>query len=540
MKKILQKYEALFVLLALLLFSFLLQFSFDGLVGVDGYYHIGMADQIRQEGIVGQDGHFPYLHFTTLRDTYANQHFLYHVLLIPFTLFGDLILGAKIAAAFFQAIAFFSFYVLLNVLRVRYAWAFSFLLPIISEGFLFRMTLPRAPAVSLAATLFLLAVFWKSFFDSEKKWWKVLLFIGSFFLVWLYGGFVLYAVLISGIVCTLLISAYVRKEKTYRQIIIPYVISMLGIAVGLVLHPYFPNILVYLEQQLFETGAFASVAVGGEWVPYSFSALLVNAYIPLLFFIASCILVLFYFFSYVHTKVSDKALTFYRVSAKQHMICIGMGICAVITFALQMSARRYVEYFVPFTFVFFAVLASTFFMHNFPFEKIRRAFHLRQKNMKSYMTIGIALVMFLWVGASGVLNIYAVVSDADTHVSKRRVSEMLQLTAFTQKNIPEGEIIFNVAWDDFPLLFMRDRKHFYAWGLDPTFLYVYSPELYEKGKKIWSNKDRGDVAEIFKNDFGVKYVFVNYADAELRQLMKADAVFEVIFDNEAGTVFFVK
>ena len=50
-----------------------------------------------------------------------DQHFLFHVLLMPFT-FGDLRLGAKLAAPLFSAIAIASIFALLVAYRIRYRW----------------------------------------------------------------------------------------------------------------------------------------------------------------------------------------------------------------------------------------------------------------------------------------------------------------------------------------------------------------------------------------------------------------------------------
>lgn len=527
-----KRLEALWVFLLLLLFSFGLQFSFPDLVGVDGFYHIGMADELRQSGVVGADGYFPYLQYTTLRDTFANQHFLYHVFLVPFTFF-DLILGAKIAAAFFAGTAFFSFYVVLRVLRVRYAWVYALLLPLVAEGFLFRMVLPRAPAVSLAGTLLLFAVYFKNLFLKENGWvWRVLLFLLSGALVWLYGGFVLYLVLmLSGAGLSVLYCLFSRKSGA-KKVFIASIISILGMVFGLVSHPYFPNILVYLQQQLFETGAFASVAVGGEWLPYGPMSLLANTYVAMIAFFLIVLLLFASVFAYIlftfrSVEIPKLFLWFRKLSFEEIIILIHLSAFSLITFVLQVSARRYVEYFVPFSFLLFSFVSYLVLRELY-------LFGISQK-MKVFLK-AVCFGFVAWVVFAGTGNVYFVHVDAHAHVSKRRVPEMLDLTDFTRVNIPEGEVIVNVAWDTFPLLFMNDRKHYYAWGLDPTFLYVHSPELYEQFKKIWGSK-RGDVAQILREDFKAEYIFVDYQDADLRTHLKGNVEFDVVYDNEAGTVF---
>ena len=70
------------------------QFATPNLAGNDGYYHIKLAYLMRTEGLKPP---FPWLPLTILNEgSFVDHHYLYHILLVPFT-FGDLRLGAKIA-----------------------------------------------------------------------------------------------------------------------------------------------------------------------------------------------------------------------------------------------------------------------------------------------------------------------------------------------------------------------------------------------------------------------------------------------------------
>lgn len=528
----LKKYQVLFLASILLVFSFAIQFSFDGLIGVDGFYHIGMADQLKTQGVFSTNGTFEYLQFTTLHDTFANQHFLYHVFLVPFTFF-DLIFGAKIAAALFSALAYFSLYVLLRILKVRYAFWWTLLLPILSEGFLFRMTLPRAPAVSLAATLGLLAIFIASV---RSNVWRVPLFIGSVLLVWLYGGFVLYCAL-AGILLFSSVVVYGKKEKVWwKRVLTSFVISFIGIALGVVLHPYFPNILEYLRLQLFETGSFAHVAVGGEWLPYSLSGLLVNVFAPLLLFIVSLLLIVLNFVSrvvdrFAGVELESVFLYWKNATDRERFNIVFSFLIAVFVFLLQLSSRRYVEYYVPFALLFVAIQFSVVLRHRSVLVQQRKVFP------NALLRKIVTLFVIVWVLVVGVVNVQSVIADAKANTSKRNINAVREIAQKAQERVPEGEVIFNVAWDDFPALFLFDRVHYYAWGLDPTFLYMYNPELYEKGKDIWDLRKKGEIHTILTEDFNVSYVYVNYKDETLRAHLKDRVEFDVVFDNEVGTIF---
>src|SRR5688500_6201863 len=78
----------------------------------DGYYHIKWSrmlwDSLRNHGFPPI---FTWLPHTTLNSNdFVDHHLLFHVFQIPFTWFGDLRLGAKIASVLFASLALASCY----------------------------------------------------------------------------------------------------------------------------------------------------------------------------------------------------------------------------------------------------------------------------------------------------------------------------------------------------------------------------------------------------------------------------------------------
>ncbi len=47
----------------------------------DGFYHTKMAILMKEQGVVKN---FPWMYFTTYRENFVDQHFGYHLFLIPF------------------------------------------------------------------------------------------------------------------------------------------------------------------------------------------------------------------------------------------------------------------------------------------------------------------------------------------------------------------------------------------------------------------------------------------------------------------------
>src|SRR5215212_1898491 len=97
------------------------QWSTPSILGVDGLYHIKIAEVMRKAGLPAPIA-FPWLQLTILnpRD-FTDHHLLFHLILEPFT-FGDLRVGAKMAAATLATLAVLSLYALMYWQRVR--WSF--------------------------------------------------------------------------------------------------------------------------------------------------------------------------------------------------------------------------------------------------------------------------------------------------------------------------------------------------------------------------------------------------------------------------------
>src|SRR3990172_9453302 len=101
-----------------------LQFSTDAICcgDFDGYYHIKLSrmlwDSIRSRSFPPI---FTWLPHTTLNpNDYVDHHLLFHIFQMPFTWFGDLRLGAKIASVLFATLAVVSCYWLLLRYKIRY------------------------------------------------------------------------------------------------------------------------------------------------------------------------------------------------------------------------------------------------------------------------------------------------------------------------------------------------------------------------------------------------------------------------------------
>jgi hypothetical protein len=107
-------------------------------------------------------------------------------------------------------------------------------------------------------------------------------------------------------------------------------------------------------------------------------------------------------------------------------------------------------------------------------------------------------------------------------------------TDWAKANIPEGELIFNCNWDDFPKLFFYDRKHSYVYGLDPNYLYTKNPELYKQLGDITAGKV-DDAANVIREKFGSHYVMTDAKENEdmVAKLLDSGWTEMVYEDDEA-------
>jgi hypothetical protein len=272
---------------------------------------------------------FPWLPLSILnQDEFYDHHFLFHVALIPFT-FGDLRLGAKWAAVTFSALAFLSIWYLFHRQKVPLSWLWAIGLLGISDAFLYRMSITRAQSLSLAVLV--LGLTW--ILEGKHKHLAVL----SFLYVWMYDAFPL-ILAVAGL--HFLSVLLLERRLEFR----PLLWAGIGVGLGLIINPYFPNNLIFTWHHLLPKLQDAtSVNVGNEWYPYDTSQLLRNSSLALVAF-ASGVLAL-------------------GLSGRKMDLRTTTSFLLTLLFAVMLfKARRFVEYFPPFALIFAAFSWSPLFV----------------------------------------------------------------------------------------------------------------------------------------------------------------------------------
>ncbi len=496
----------IFGLLAIFLLMTLLQFSTDAVCcgDWDGYYHIRWSSLLWENFKHGKWlPEFVWLPLTVLNSQdYADHHFLFHLLQIPFLWFFEPVTAAKIAAIFYGSLAIFSVYWLMFRYKIEYLLVWLAMLLTCASSFLFRINMAKAPPLTIIFTIVGIYLL----FERKYVWLAPLMFA----FVWTYSLFPL--LWFAAIFWTAII-IWNERRLEWR----PFAYTTGGMILGNIINPYFPNNLwLFAEHFLekFKVGSDFVVSVGGEWYPYSGQELLLNFPIALIAMLAGYIL-----FAPKNGKLPEKA-TFFLMFV-------------TILLVAQFRSKRFAEYFPPFAILFAAFSWRDFFFVS-PSSSAREVeaanaeteirFERGEKGERQAIfyffkqaavwIFGLLLVLWLVYNLRGVDfagfkedGLIATLRGNEPNEKYKRATD------WAKENIPDGERIFNCNWDDFPKLFFFDTKHNYVYGLDPNYLFSKNPELSKLIPDITSGKIE-EAAPIIRERFGSRWIFSDAKENE--------------------------
>lgn len=485
----------------------------------DSFYHVKMAQLIRDHGIVKD---FPWLQFTVLKDYYTDQHFLYHVLLIPFVTLLNPIIGAKLATVMLGSLLVILFCRLLNYFKVKLALIFSLILLLITP-FTFRISLVKAPSTSIL--ILILAIY--LIFRHKYLW----LFLLSFIYVWTYGGFLLILVFaglysIVGLLADLMSrfkarARHVSEGNIFSRIfknknIKLFFSSLGGVLAGLVINPFFPNNLYFYWHQLVKIGIInyqKIIGVGNEWYPYKFIELVSNAVL------LSIILVITLILFFINYK-------------KQSRRSVMLFFIFIFFLLLTLKSRRYVEYYVPFALLFGAFSLNdslTIINWRLTWQSFLQ-FYFRRK----VLTTVILVYILVTIPTIILRDINSTKRDLDGGSPYYKFQKSSQ---WLVANSQPGDIVFHSSWDEFPVLFYHNAKDYYIIGLDPTFMYDYNKDLYWKMVDITTGKPVDNLSDVLTNDFKASFIFVEINHTGMNNNIKNNTDFTEVYRDEEAIIY---
>lgn len=422
---------------------------------------------IRDHGFIHQ---FPWLQETTWRDRYVDVHLGYHVLLIPFVTFFDPVVGMKVSAVLFGLAAFYAIYRLLRSIESPFpelltlAGAFSF-------EFLHRMSMPRAPSISLALLLF---GTWAMLRNKPRT-----TFVIAVAFVWLYHG---WPVLVAAYGCIAIGSVLANQKISWKSILPTVRVGfalLLGIAVGYVANPYFPDNVAVVIPNILNIGirGSAPIAVGAEWSS-SNPLYLAISNLPAAYAAVVSLAVLIVA---IRKREIDRSEIRLRAAWS-------LSLAAMLFGAFSVRSIRYVEYLVPF------LLASSGAMMSVALPYATREWGAFARGAvwerlwrRRTVALAAAVVFLAFLGTRAVRFS---VNDARSF----SVAQFEGSARWLKENLEPGRIAFNSRWEDSMAYFYLDDEHYQLVGLDPRLMYDQDADRYA----IWERIASGDESDISK------------------------------------------
>lgn len=484
----------------------------------DGYYHMKWSrmlwDSIRSQQFPPL---FVWLPLTTLDvNHYVDHHFLFHILQIPFTWFSDLRMAAKISSALFGGLAVFSCYWLMVHFRIRYSLVWLVALLACSAPFLYRMNMAKAPPFAIIYLIIAIVLLFK------QKYGPLLILAFLFTLT-----YDMFPFLFATVFFWVAVIAWSERRLEWR----PVVWVAIGIALGLVINPYFPKNLLMLYQHIRMKIPFAGydVSVGGEWYPYNTVEFLGNSFIAVVAMVVG----------YLAFDPSD------RKRAHHSLL---MMLVATSLMIINLVWKRFSEYWPPFAVLFaafslqpwlngsrsiFTRLPSDILVELEPFlDREDSAEVSRENDRKELWGMAIAAAVAVVLGLVLFLNLrYTAreIAQSEPHQYYQRGAQWMRT------NVTPHEIVFNTDWDDFPRLFYFDETHKYVSGLDPNYLFNKDSQLSRLYERI-TKGDETDPGPLIRQRFRARYVFTDNGHDRFYNNAIESGWFEVVYEDEECTV----
>ena len=498
-------------------------------IGVDAYYHIKIAEIMRDHGLVLNG--FPWADCSIWRDNFFDKDWLFHIYLIPFTLFGKL-LGGKLAILTAVFLICFSWGVLLKSLKIKHIFL-SLIIMLSCYGFYSRLFMCRGHLLSIAFFPLCLACIIK------RK--QILLFLLTLIYSLAYAGS--WQILPLAILFDLL-TLVMRKEEFFlkKSVALPV---LLGIIISIFINPYFPNNVNGLIIQNFfvlKTKWFGNgnviINLGREFNPLTSRKL----YTWYLLFIILLFVTIGNFFK--DWKEKDKNTIYF-------------GLLIIFYFLLSVISVKFTDYSVPIGFAFIALFWDKWLsdkeyrsrrnipkgIDSYPLHRLFRirfkCLSFRKNNLFQYKLIVYCLYCFLFIFIFLTVKNY---SNRDAEYQRPLYSgatEWLRhnLSPPTYSEMNPQQIVFTGGWDDAPMLFYGAPHYKYLVFLDPCFMYAFSSDKYLKWQRIVEGKTLYPAMEIHK-EFNADLVFLSRRRKGLAEMLEQSPYAKLCYTGENGEKIF--
>lgn len=425
-----------FVAASALLLGF--QASFPQIIDPDGFFHIRIAERFPRLDM-------PWMPYSVFADGWVDHQLLFHMLMAPFAwLFDDDVAAAKSYAALAGAGAFTAMGALLRAHRAPWPWFFAALPFALSWTFLLRMGMPRTQSLAL---VLLCAVLHLLFTRGLLG-----LAVAAFVFAWTYhvGAIVVPIAGLWAVVAGLWQwrrDAQPPRWPPLRSLVAPPLAAASGFLAGLLIHPQSPRTLTFLWMHVFQkVGNQLDLPVGDEWRRGGLHTLTGPGGPSLALTLVAALLT-------VRNRPgrSPETMLALLVAAGAHLALL--------------QGSKFIEYAAP-----FAAMALALSLRDVGWSPARGL----RKSLRVAL-VGVVLAVGWTTAASTAARVRR--NDPLPHRVEGAAS-------WLRANVAPGEIVYHFDWGDFPELVFHAPEFRYIVGLDPHFLALARPDLWDLHHKI--------------------------------------------------------
>ncbi|MEA3354881.1 MAG: hypothetical protein U9Q63_00125 [Patescibacteria group bacterium] len=464
--------------------------------GADGYYHIRLAEIFKNSGFIKT---LPQARFSYFADRFSNKDWLYHLLLVPFTCFSNIFVGAKWAAFLFGGVFYISLLIIASYYVTSAGLIVVGLAPFLSSHFL--QTLSRPRPMILGITLGL----WVAHFLIQKKNKKV------FGVSLIYSMMHITALIVVGYGIIISFFRWMFKKRANWQGVFWAGAGVLG---GFILHPNLPNNFFYFYLNGILVPFFATrwgvLELGAEFFPMT----------TLDYFKKYPLIVLGLLFM-VLVVLMERPKT-----KKQTQI---MFLLSSVFIIMGMLSKRYISHGYPFLILTLGMFISDW-QKSRGFKKFLKKI---ERSINLIMVIGVGLVF--WLLFSGFSRTVATARGI-TIINKHYES----MGEWLKIHVPDDELIFHANWSDSQYFIGINPKNDYFVTMDPVYMWHKNEEVYKLYRAIAFGQIK-DPYKVLKESFGVNYGYIgkNYFSALIKQV-RVDERFEILKEDQFGLIFKLK
>lgn len=508
--------EWIAILFAFIAISIIFYSASPNIADPDGFYHLKHAQIYKDNGILTKD--FPWVQYSSISQIKSDLWYGFHILLIPFSEF-DSGVGIKIAGIFLTIASLLVIWIAFKRSGYGFALLWTILILISAPNIMTRFVMLRPHLLTMAISVLIFSLFIRG-----KPIW---IFVLSAILAWIHISMAWIILLIVGIV--FLIKVFIEKEWIWKKSFA----AIAGIAIGIIARPNFIGSikLAYIQiiKLLQAKQEGAALLFGSELFPLDWNTLAENF---LAFTILSAFSI-FIFFAFYKKYVAKE-------NTNKKVFIISSLILSIIFFVMTMlTARRAHDFWIVFGTMFIAGMFCLVTSKKYSNDSIKTAF------------VSILAIAFVF------LVFYTPYKSLTTLRSRGTPPDAFKKSSeWIKENSSPGEVIFNLHWSDFPMLFFWNSKNYYIGGMDPIFQYSYNPSLYWKfhylsidevtkktcGAPACTVEMLEDTYSVLKNEFKAKYIVLKkYTNPAVYQYLSSNTEhYEKKLDLDAESVFLVK